>query len=687
MNAEYSGDELADLLQDAADEGEITLNDTTVPKIPINSDIAAVRDVYDSSDEEDLQNFFERKYNEYGRDINHLLKRKDADHVDAVIGNEVSKNLRLSDIKFGLSASQKSVDMPVSVATCKTTADRSENVYIDPIFGLRLVQPLISSTALRERMLGRTNVEIRSLQHHLQNSDLSKDWCISGVIVSKGPVQKSNAGSHYIIWRLSDLKGDMKTVSLFLFKSAYKELWKTGLGMIVAVLNPSVFSRKDNNGESSLSIDSAQRVMILGRSKDYGICKSKKKNGEPCTAVVNLGICEFCVYHVKQEYGKMSGRSELQSSTSGRGLNSLRNKILGKSEVFYGGKSFMAEPSKPSQKLKAKDQQRLMSLSNTSTACPLGATTTGKVNYLSSNSPAASRVAEGMEANFSQRRKDLARLKSLDVDVSTLSTTQQNQSTILNDSKPSLLPNINIHNTAPTLSSFTSFSFTIGKSSYELAKAKAIAVLRKNPIEKSNPNFVKYRGTEAGKKRAHCVIETSEVEHPKKKQKLAEEVEQFKNERIQKLLQIRSSHVDLIEAHDTNVQNNYFNKLEKKEAMEEKMLNTTKMDCKAVICVNCKYKAFSAAQRCKEENHKFKVVDVEKRFFECEDCGNRTISLFRIPRGSCNNCQSSRWKRTGMIRDKSTLETQPLSIRGDEETFIGSLQTNGNINLCVAADE
>ena len=105
--------------------------------------------------------------------------------------------------------------------------------------------------------------------------------------------------------------------------------------------------------------------MILGRSKDYGVCKAKKKNGEPCTAIVNLSVCEFCVYHVKQEYGKMSGRSELQSSTSGRGLSALRNKVLGKSEVFYGGKSFMAEPAKPSQKLKAKDQQRLMSLSGT----------------------------------------------------------------------------------------------------------------------------------------------------------------------------------------------------------------------------------------------------------------------------------------------------------------------------------
>lgn len=237
------------------------------------------------------------------------------------------------------------------------------------------------------------------------------------------------------------------------------------------------------------------------------------------------------------------------------------------------------------------------------------------------------------------------------------------------------------------------FSFSIGKSpvggrgNNDLAKAKAAAILQKKPIGKSNPNFIKYRGTEAGKKRAHSVLE-SEEESAQKKQKFADEVEKFKNERIKLLLAARSSHSDLVEAHETNVQEQYFNKLEKKEAMEEKMLNTTKMECKAVVCLQCKYKAFSAAQRCKDENHKLKVIDAEKRFYECEDCKNRTITLFRIPKISCSNCQGSRWKRTGMIRDKSAINAgQPLSIRGDEEMFIGSVSTASNINLCVAPEE
>lgn len=248
-------------------------------------------------------------------------------------------------------------------------------------------------------------------------------------------------------------------------------------------------------------------------------------------------------------------------------------------------------------------------------------------------------------------------------------------------------PKINLDE-FPSLSRST-FSFTIcsgsSKNRNDLAKSRAAAILQKKPIEKSNPNFVKHRGTEAGKKRALEGIEANATdENAEKKRKLAGEMEKFRNEKIKQLVAAKSSHADLVKLHEANVEEQYFNKLEKKEAMEEKMINTTKVDCKAVICLICKYKTFSAAQRCKDEKHQLKVVEAEKRFFECEDCKNRTISLFKIPKTSCSNCQGSRWKRTGMIRDKSEIKGAELSIRGDEETFLGSVQTKSNLNLCVA---
>lgn len=144
-----------------------------------------------------------------------------------------------------------------------------------------------------------------------------------------------------------------------------------------------------------------------------------------------------------------------------------------------------------------------------------------------------------------------------------------------------------------------------------------------------------------------------------------------------------SSHTDILEVKEMERQDKYFTTLEKKEAMEEKMLNTTKVACKAVICLTCKYVALSASDRCKEERHPLKIKEAEKRFFKCKDCGNRTISLQRIPKLACKNCQSSRWERTSMMADKIVKVGEQLSIRGNEETFIGNISGSANLNLLV----
>lgn len=383
-------DELSELLLLAAEEGELKFMENVAPNQSVTSqkvtdaakssdDSSAkpggekpfrpIEDGMDSSDEEDLQNFFERKYNEYGRDINVMLKKKEEARKDTIVGREVASSLRSSSSPNAASKSQTiAANKPSTTARSSVWQPSPKlddvSIYTDPIFGIRIVQPLISSAVMKERMVGRIAVDVRNLQTHLEQNDLSQDWCLAGVIVGKSSVQTSQKGAQYVIWKLSDLKGEIQTASLFLFKGAYKELWKTAQGMVIGVLNPSVFPRKDGRtSEPTLSIDNHLKVMILGRSKDYGTCKSRKKNGEMCSSIVNLNVCEYCVYHVKQEYSKLSTRSELQSATSGRGLQSLRNKVLGKSEVFYGGKSFVAETATKSKKITVKDQKRLMSLS------------------------------------------------------------------------------------------------------------------------------------------------------------------------------------------------------------------------------------------------------------------------------------------------------------------------------------
>nr|AAL29025.1 LD44370p [Drosophila melanogaster] len=162
----------------------------------------------------------------------------------------------------------------------------------------------------------------------------------------------------------------------------------------------------------------------------------------------------------------------------------------------------------------------------------------------------------------------------------------------------------------------------------------------------------------------------------------------MRKSRIEKIMAATSSHTNLVEMREREAQEEYFNKLERKEAMEEKMLTTYKMPCKAVICQVCKYTAFSASDRCKEQKHPLKVVDAEKRFFQCKDCGNRTTTVFKLPKQSCKNCKGSRWQRTAMIREKKILTgRETLSVRGDEETFMGCLAGSANLNLLVPDEE
>lgn len=41
----------------------------------------------------------------------------------------------------------------------------------------------------------------------------------------------------------------------------------------------------------SLTVDNPQKVLLMGDAQDFGTCKAAKKNGEPCSQIVNLVGC------------------------------------------------------------------------------------------------------------------------------------------------------------------------------------------------------------------------------------------------------------------------------------------------------------------------------------------------------------------------------------------------------------
>nr|XP_023026575.1 protein MCM10 homolog [Leptinotarsa decemlineata] len=725
----------------------------------------------DSSEDESNRNWESSKYNQCGKVVKDILG------TSPVAGSSTKQRLSLWKKKSALS---QPVQPPSKV---KAQTLEKQDVYSDPIFGMRIINPMISSAVLQERMLGREAVFLSRISYHLQFKKQDSDWVIAGVIVNKSTIKTSQKGNQYSIWTLSDLREDIKTVAVFLFSSAHSQLWKTSVGTVVGLLNPNVLDKRDGSkDEASLSIDNPQKVMIMGQSKDFGTCKSIKKNGEKCTAIVNKNRCEFCVFHIKQEYQKCSKRSELQANFSGRGLMALRNKVLGKNEVFYAGKSYMAIPSKKSAKLELKDTNRLQSLNSR-----FDGTNTNSNNVFKAKTNSTTKKKQSaarLDVSQAQRMRDIELLKKLGgsnnletknnfsgtrssditleesksialsvinklkakkqtdgvsqadktevtddkispsesqiavekqngnlVDYVQLEVSQKENSSKSVDlkvnpkaeekstpkkmnSKSETGTNLSAKErppffqspsanglgfpklSSPGSGSFIDLNKPVTPRHADRAKLNAIRLIQeKGPLKKANPNNLKG----SGKKR--FLEENLEVNSPAKKSKLAES--DLISQRFKKMMAATSSHMDLLEARDEEEKEKYFDKLEAKERMEEKMTSTFKIACKAVRCLVCKYTSFSAADQCKSERHPLKVFDALKRFFKCGHCGNRIVCLEVIPTEACKNCGSGKWERTGMMKEKVVTAAHSLSIRGGEQKFMNSVTTDANINLLV----
>lgn len=273
----------------------------------------------DSSDEEESKELYS-KYNDYGRVINKKLKAdEEARKFNSIrVPNEEPKSLPSTNFSSLPSTSTASTSQPqVKIPSMFANVKPKEAVFCDPIFGLRIVNPVISSATLKERMTGKLPIGVQRVRFHTERGDKSQDWVIAGVLVGKSPVKNTQKGDQFSIWTISDLKGEIKMCTVFLFRAAHRELWKNTVGTVIAILNPSVLERKDDKVEAVLSVSDSKSVMILGQSKDLGKCGVKKNNGEACGAIVNKTDCDVCIFHMKREYSKFK-RSELQSDGLGK---------------------------------------------------------------------------------------------------------------------------------------------------------------------------------------------------------------------------------------------------------------------------------------------------------------------------------------------------------------------------------
>ncbi|XP_028426527.1 protein MCM10 homolog isoform X2 [Perca flavescens] len=240
-----------------------------------------------------------------------------------------------------------------------------KDVGVEKYSGLRLRKPRVSSSEMDRKMADRRLIRLSQVPERAAREKLEdSDWVTFAVLVNKVTQQSSSSGKTFSIWKLNDLHNLEVFVSLLLFGEVHKEHWKTETGTVIGLLNPNLMKQKEGYDGVSLTVDNPQKVLLMGEAQDYSNCKGMKKNGDPCSQIVNMFECQYCQYHVKAQYKQMSSkRSELQSAFSGKAPNRLKGKGGGLKErlcqdgFHYGGVSSAAcaasltasKPNKPSQ--------------------------------------------------------------------------------------------------------------------------------------------------------------------------------------------------------------------------------------------------------------------------------------------------------------------------------------------------
>ncbi|KAM8982517.1 protein MCM10 homolog [Sarcophilus harrisii] len=637
--------------------------------------------------------------------------------------------------------------------SCGTT----QTVSVEKFTGLRLRRPRVSSTEMDRKMAGRKMIRLSQLKNRLASEKLEEiDWVTFGVIMKKVTPQSSNNGKTFSIWKLNDLRDLNQNVSLFLFGEVHKEHWKTEQGTVIGLLNANPMKPKEGSDEVCLSIDHAQKILIMGEALDLGTCKAKKKNGEPCTQIVNLNDCEYCQYHIQSQYKKLSAkRADLQSSFSGgqvpkkyaRKGSSLKERLC-RDGFYYGGVSSesyaasVASTTAPKKTIQTtlsnlvlrgtdavvQETRQKLGLPQKNISCSeefkqlMDLPTVGarnlKKHLAKSKSPGVlgnprplvqSIPASALLKQQKQQMLEMRKKRTEEIQKRFLESTagvkrpasfSSSENSTLQSPRPGAeFPKVkrSLSPQTPKLGRgfsegddilFFDDSPPPGPKLSALAETKkltAIAKLRAKGqvLTKADPNCIKRKQCDP-----QSVLEISErvekstssspaEDDPEPAQKRRrEQLAYLESEEFQKILRARSKHTEVLKEAEADLQERYFEPLVKKEQMEEKMKSIREVKCRVVTCKTCKYTHFKLLETCVNENHDYHWHDGVKRFFKCP-CGNRSISLDRLPQKHCSNCGLFKWERDGMLKEKTgpKIGGETLLPRGEEHArFLNSLK-------------
>lgn len=599
-------------------------------------------------------------------------------------GQKIKANLEANATGFVIGGNSK----PKSTTDWKITSenvDPSNVIDVDPFSGLRILKPLVSSEEMKRKMQGRKMIQLSRIAYSLNKNkdDIEGDWVTIGIIVDKLPPKTTKNGQSFSIWKLNDLKKTDTIVTLFLFGECHNHHWKLAKGTVIGLLNSKIMpNSKKKKLDITLSVDVAGKLLIIGMSKDFGLCKANKKNGDICNAIVNLQESKFCLYHITLDYKKVSSmRPEIQTNFNGfQPKNTLMEKILN-SKVIPKKSSSLKQLSEEEKikklkiwnQFKERKENEVKDLAN-QLDLPV---TLAAINLAKSNGSlqkAQSKICDKMTESWRPSEIFNSLSASYSHEVSSIPSSIASSS--LKDTK-----------SFPMLARGFQFGDTIEldlKPKASISKTKALEILKSKPIIKKNPNAIKkkpildniLRKVEANLESCEDLMNDA-ISKRKQKAKEERECKKRKLAAIDAILDRKSAHEAEVQAAEREAENKYFDQLERKEQIEEKMAKTTEIECRVVYCESCKYMAQGASQLCLDNKHNLIWKQAKKKFFKCKSCQRVTFVFDAIiPVQCCTKCGSNSWEKTSIFRIKKEPKSsnEKLLIRGEEVSkFLNSL--------------
>ena len=145
--------------------------------------------------------------------------------------------------KLGWNAIQGS---EVNLSNPSSVKKLPENMMIEKHTKIRIANPTVTQVQLDLSLLGRKLIPLSKLRQAIVLKETNSDWTTIGVIYYKA-TQKSKNGNTFTVWKMTDLLGDIITVSVLLFGKANTKHYSMPINKVVGLLNPKVL--EDRTGK------------------------------------------------------------------------------------------------------------------------------------------------------------------------------------------------------------------------------------------------------------------------------------------------------------------------------------------------------------------------------------------------------------------------------------------------------